>query len=141
MWSISATAQTSASTERVWAVYRDIANWPQWDQGLASYRPDGPFATGVSGVLQPVGGPEIPFTLILVEEGRCFVDRTPIGPENAIIGRHELAPFAGGARITHTVEIEGPDAEHVGHELGFTYEELLQTVTALARYAERNDRD
>lgn len=141
MWSISATTTTSASVERVWHVYCDTGNWPRWDAGLARYQPEGPFATGTSGVLQPVGGPELPFTLALVERGRRFVDRTPLGPEMAIVGRHDLAPEGEGARITHTVEIEGPDAEEMARALAFTQEELQQTVEALARYAEQYRRD
>ena len=69
------------------------------------------------------------------------MDRTPVGPETAIIGRHELTPVAGGTQITHIVEIDGPDAEHLAQEMGFTQEELHETVTALARYAEENEDD
>jgi len=138
MWSISATAQTRAPVERVWEVYRDVARWPLWDKGLALYRPDGPFATGTNGVLRPVGGPELPFTLVLVEEGHRFVDRTPVGPEAAIIGRHELVALATGTRITHTVEIDGPDADGLAQAFGFTQEELQETVDALAQHAERS---
>jgi hypothetical protein len=138
MWTISATTHTTATAERIWAVYRDVAHWPLWDHGLASYQLDGPFATGTAGKLQAVGGPELPFTLILVEEGQSFVDRTPVGPETAIIGRHELTPVAGGTQITHIIEIDGPDADQLAEALGFTQEELHETVTTLARYAEEN---
>jgi Polyketide cyclase / dehydrase and lipid transport len=138
MWTTSATAHTTASVERIWAIYRDVANWPRWDHGLARYHLDGPFTAGTAGNLQPVGGPELPFTLVLVEEGHSFVDRTPIGPATAIIGRHELTPLAGGTQITHVVEIEGLDAEHLAQEMGFTSAELHATVTALAHYAEEN---
>jgi hypothetical protein len=136
MWTISATAHTTASAERIWEIYLDVANWPRWDQGLARYQPDGPFATGTAGILQPTGGPELPFTLILVEDGRRFHDSTPIGPETAIIGRHELTPLEDGTQITHIVEIVGPDAEEMAKMMGFVQEELQQTVDALARYAE-----
>src|SRR5690348_7657243 len=110
MWTISAAAQTSAYPEQVWAIYADFANWPEWDKGLAYYRPHGPFAAGTNGTLQPAGGPDLRFQLIQVEQARCFVDSTPIGPDAAIIGRHELVPCDGGTRITHTIEIDGPDA-------------------------------
>lgn len=138
MWTTSATAQTTASVERVWAVYLDVANWPRWDRGLASYRLDGPFATDTAGYLQPVGGPELPFTLALVEDGHSFIDRTPIGPDAAIIGRHELTPLAGGTQITHIIEIDGPDADQLAEAMGFTQAELQETVTTLARYAEEH---
>jgi hypothetical protein len=141
MWTISATAHTLATPSRVWAIYCDVAHWPRWDYGLAKYQPDGPFVTGTSGTLQPVGGPELPFTLILVEEGQSFVDRTPIGPDHAIIGRHELTLSASGTQITHTVEIVGPDAEHLAQEMGFKQTELYETVSNLARYAEEDHQD
>lgn len=141
MWTISAMVETSASAELVWEVYRDFANWPEWDRGLARYQPNGAFATGTTGILQPVGGPDMPFTLLLVEDGQIFVDRTPIGAEAAIIGRHVLVPLKGGTQITHIIEIESADAEHLAQELGFTQAELQETVTALARYAEEHQPD
>jgi len=66
------------------------------------------------------------------------VDRTPVGPEAAIIGRHELVALATGTRITHTVEINGPDADGLAQAFGFKREELQETVDALAQYAERS---
>jgi Polyketide cyclase / dehydrase and lipid transport len=138
MWTTSATVHTTASAERIWAVYCDVAHWPLWDHGLAYYQLNGPFAAGTSGNLQPVGGPDLTFTLILVEEGQSFVDSTPLGPETAIIGRHVLTSVDGGIQITHIVEIDGPDADHLAQEMGFTQEELQETVTTLARYAEEN---
>jgi hypothetical protein len=136
MWTTSATAHTTVTASRIWEIYLDVANWPLWDHGLALYQPDGPFAAGTSGILQPVGGPELPFTIIDVEEGHGFVDRTPIDPDHAIIGRHVLTPLAGGTQITHIIEIEGPEAEHLAQEMGFKQEELQDTVDSLARYAE-----
>ncbi|MEO7019323.1 MAG: SRPBCC family protein [Ktedonobacteraceae bacterium] len=136
MWTISATAHTRATASHVWAIYCDVANWSRWDYGLAKYQPDGPFVTGTEGTLQPVGGPELPFTLTLVEEGQRFVDRTSVGPDHAIIWRHELTLSASGTQITHTVEIVGPDAEHFAQEMGFKEDELAETVSNLARYAE-----
>ena len=141
MWTISATAHTLATVSQVWAIYCDVANWPKWDYGMASYQPHGSFVTGTSGILHPVGGSELPFTLTLVEEGQRFVDRTPIGPDHAIIGTHELTPLAGGTQNTHTIEIVGPDAEHLAHEMGFQQAELDETVSNLARYAESYHRD
>jgi hypothetical protein len=78
------------------------------------------------------------FTLISVEEEHGFVDRTLIGPDHAIIGLHMLTPLAEGTQITHIIEINGPEAEHLAKEMSFTQEELQDTVTSLARYAEEN---
>jgi hypothetical protein len=141
MWTISATAYTAATASSVWAIYRDVVGWPRWDQGIARSQLDGPFAVGTPGSLQPVGGPELPFTLILVEEGHRFADCTPVGSETAIIVRHELTPLPEGTQITHTIEIDGPDAEHLAQEMGFAEEEVREAVSALARYAEENYHD
>ncbi len=141
MWTLTATARTRATASRVWAIYGDVANWPRWDHGMAFYRPDGPLAAGTAGTLQPVGGPELPFTITYVEEGHRFDDRTPIGPDHAIIARHELTPLAEGTQITHIVEIEGPDAESLAQQMGFKQEELDDTVANLARYAEEDSYD
>jgi Polyketide cyclase / dehydrase and lipid transport len=141
MWTLTATARTRAAAARVWAIYGDVANWPRWDYGMAFYRPDGPFAAGTAGTLQPVGGPELPFTITYVEERRRFDDRTPLGPDHAIIARHELTPLAEGTQITHIVEIEGPDAESLAQQMGFKQEELDETVANLARYAEGENHD
>ena len=44
--------------------------------------------------------------------------------------------MASGTQITHTVELVGPDAEHLAQEMGFQQAELDETVSNLARYAE-----
>ncbi|GHO81341.1 hypothetical protein KSD_91120 [Ktedonobacter sp. SOSP1-85] len=49
-----------------------------------------------------------------------------------------LIPLANGTQITHIIEIEGPDAEGLAQAMGFKQEELQETVTSLARYAEEN---
>jgi hypothetical protein len=141
MWALTATAYTRAVASRVWTIYCDVTNWPRWDHGMAFYRPDGPFAAGTAGTLQPVGGPELPFTITSVEEGRRFDDRTLLGPDHAIIARHELTPFAEGTQITHIVEIEGPDAEFLAQQMGFKQEELDDTIAHLVRYAEEDSHD
>ncbi|GHO46964.1 hypothetical protein KSX_51270 [Ktedonospora formicarum] len=141
MWTLTATARTRAAASRVWAIYCDVANWPRWDHGMAFYWPDGPFVVGTAGTLQPVGGPELPFTITYVEEGRRFDDRTPLGPDHAIIARHELTPLASGTQITHIIEIEGPDAEFLAQQMDFKQEELNDTVAHLARYAEEDNHD
>jgi hypothetical protein len=137
MWTISASITTTATPSQIWSIYLDFPNWPQWDHGLASYKPDGPFATSTHGTLQPTGGPTIPFSLDLVKPQHTFVDRTPLGPNTVLIGRHQLTALPDGTtQITHTVEIEGPNAADIAQQMGFNQSELLETVTNLAHYTE-----
>jgi Polyketide cyclase / dehydrase and lipid transport len=137
MWTTSATAHTAATASHVWAIYRDVAGWPRWDQGIARSQLDGPFTVGTAGTLQPVGGPEFPFALILVEERCRFADSTPVGPETTIVVRHELTPLAAGTQITHIIEVDGPDAEQLAQALDLA-EGVREAVSTLGRYAEED---
>ncbi len=88
-------------------------------------------------MLQPIGSPEMAFTLIEVTPGQMFADQTPVGPETQIVFRHELTPDADGTLITHTIQIVGPDAEHVAQAMGPQLQQGAQeAVEGLARLAE-----
>jgi hypothetical protein len=140
MWTISATTTTKATPSQIWSIYLDFPNWPQWDHGLVSYQPDGPFTTGTNGTLQHTGGPTIPFSLDLVEPPHTFVDRTLLGPDTALIGRHQLTPLPDGTtQITHTIEIEGPNASEIAQQMSFTQSDLQETINNLAHYTEQQN--
>jgi hypothetical protein len=133
MWTSTASARSRATAAQIFAIYQDVSGWPRWDAGIAAARLDGPFAAGTPGMLQPMGAPELDFSLTHVEPGRGFGDRTPVGPQTAILFRHELSEDSQGTLITHTVIIEGPDAEEMSDGMS---EGIAESVRALARYAE-----
>ena len=138
MWTTNASARSRATADQIFAIYQDVASWPRWDAGIAACRLDGPFQVGTPGMLQPAGGPELDFSLTWVEPGRGFGDRTPAGPESAILFRHELSEDGDGTMITHTVIIEGPDAEKLSAGMS---EGIAESVITLARYAEEQAHD
>ena len=137
MWTTNATAHSAASASTIWELYRDVDGWPRWDHGITASHLDGTFAIGSSGTLQPMGGPEMPFTLTEVSPEQLFTDQTPINPETAIIFRHELTTDTNGTLITHTIQIVGPDAEHLVQALGPQLQHgVVEAVEELARLAE-----
>ncbi len=78
MWSIEHEHVTSASPDRVFDLWANVAGWPAWDGSLIATTLDGPFAAGSRGILHPHGAPEpLPFTITSVEPGRGFADETP----------------------------------------------------------------
>lgn len=125
--------ETTASTQAVWELWRDVSRWTAWDTSLESVELDGPFATGSSGTMVIPGQPPIAFTLTDVRPGAGFTDETSI-PGALLRFRHVVEPLGGGqARVTHRVEIEGPAAQELGP---MVTEDVPDAVAGLVKLAE-----
>jgi hypothetical protein len=59
MWSNQHTIETSASKQAIWNVWRDVANWPSWDEAVQWCKLDGEFKTGATYTLKPIDGPAV----------------------------------------------------------------------------------
>ena len=69
MWPVTHTEFTTASMERIWALWEAVERWPEWDEGISSITLDGPFAVGTTGRIRPTGSPSWPFALVEVDAG------------------------------------------------------------------------
>jgi uncharacterized protein YndB with AHSA1/START domain len=139
MWTVEHSLETSADPETIFALYRDVAAWPRWDAGLERMQLDGPFAVDTTGTMVIAGQEPLRMRLTWVEDGRGFEDETPIpGADVVVRVRHSLEPLdRGGTRITHTLSIDGPNADSLGPNLGRAISaDFPQTMAALARLAE-----
>lgn len=135
MWSTAASRTTSATPAAVYAVWADVAAWPDWDPSLLSATLDGPFAAGTTGTMHPDGAPgPLPFTLTEVLPGRGFTDETPFG-DVLLRFVHEVVPDGAGALVTLRVEVEGPGAEDVGRMVTADLPEALGALAAAAEGA------
>jgi hypothetical protein len=135
MYTFEHTAETTAPADVIWALYADVTAWLRWDHGLAAIELDGPFAAGTAGRITPHGMDTMPFTLTRVEQDRGFDDETPaMGHVLRFI--HVLEPLAaGGTRVTHRVEIEGPGADEMGPMVTGDTPEAVAALIALAEAA------
>jgi hypothetical protein len=78
----------------------------------------GPFAVGTTLTVTPQGQDPMQSTIICLERGVVYADRTAFG-ELTLEFRHDLMPTPdGGTRVTHTLAIDGPGSELAGSELG-----------------------
>jgi Polyketide cyclase / dehydrase and lipid transport len=139
MWSVEHSLDTRARPATVFDLYRDVAGWPRWDAGLERMQLDGPFAVGTTGTMVVAGQPPLRLRLVWVEEGRGFEDETTIPDAGVVVHvRHELQPLEhGGTRITHTLSVQGPNADTLGPTIGPAISaDFPQTLAALARLAE-----
>lgn len=75
------TMRTNAAAGDVWAVWTDVARWPEWDGELESaYIEGGRIALGARGSLRPRRGPASSFVVseFEPEKGYAFSTRLPL---------------------------------------------------------------
>jgi hypothetical protein len=95
---------------------------------------DGPFARGTTGTMKFVGQDPLEYRLTKVQPLHEFVDETPV--ESLVVRvSHLLEPLPSGRlRITHTAEIDGPEAEaqHIGPMITADFPDTMAALAALA---------
>lgn len=107
------TLRTTASPERVFALWSDTSTWATWDPPVERVVLDGPFRVGTSGTMVMAGGIEMPFELVEVTPDARYLDVLRMG-ELEIRIDHVVETDGDGSLITVTTEITGPGAEGVG---------------------------
>ena len=107
MYLFECEATLQAEPAAVWAVWTDVARWPEWDVSKEIARLDGPFQQGVSGWAKQRGYLGGSFTITAVEAGRCWVTECPM-PLGRVDFDHLLEPVAGGrVRVVKRVWVQG----------------------------------
>jgi uncharacterized protein YndB with AHSA1/START domain len=107
MYLFECEATFHAEPAKVWAVWTDVARWPEWDVSKEMARLDGPFQAGACGWAKQRGNLGGSFTITKVEDGRRFVSECPV-PLGKVIFDHMLEPVAGGGvRVIKRVEVQG----------------------------------
>ena len=107
------TLQTTASPERIWALWSNTATWPTWDPPVEKVVLDGPFRVGTTGHMVMAGGFEMPFELEVVHPDERYLDVLWMG-ELEIRVDHVVEATDGGSLVTVITEVTGPGADGVG---------------------------
>ena len=140
-WTFESSATTQASPEAVWALWSDVATWPEWDDGIEHVTLDGPFAAGTTGALKPAGGPRVRFALTDVRAPHGFADVTRLPLCRMRVEHRLAAQDGGGTRITHRVTMHGPATPLFSRVIGRGLKkDLPDTVRSLARMAAERER-
>jgi Polyketide cyclase / dehydrase and lipid transport len=96
-----------ADPSAVWALWTNVARWPDWDVSKEIARLDGPLAPGVTGWAKQRGNLGGPFTVTEVETGRRWVTECPT-PLGKVVFGHVIEPAAGGTvRVCKSVDVLG----------------------------------
>jgi hypothetical protein len=137
----SHTEQTTATPDKIWALWSDVNNWPQWDLGLEACRLHDAFAVGNKFTLRPRGsGQDITAELQVVEPNRRFSDSTQL-PFGRLQASHEIDTASGTTTVTHTIlaEIAEEQADFFANAIWKNVEHGLKgsvaKLTALAENA------
>jgi Polyketide cyclase / dehydrase and lipid transport len=108
----------NASAAKVFAIYADVANWPQWDTDAKSASIQGAFVSGAVGRVVPHGGPAstITFQEVRPNQGFTVTCKLPL-----CVMRFDyklLADNEHTTTATHTVQFEGLLAPLFGRLIG-----------------------
>jgi hypothetical protein len=118
MWEFEHQAKGEATTNGVWELWADVANWGRWNADIERIEIDGPFAVGTTITMTPRGEDPVPLRIDELEQGRGFVDLAEFEGIR-IRTSHRVDPLDGGrVRVTYRTEISGPAAETVGPQIG-----------------------
>jgi hypothetical protein len=137
MWTYEHSVETTGTPAAVWNCYADPTLWRTWDAGIEELDIHGPVQTGTTVTMKPAGQDPVTFTIVEARPGELMIDETDLGGATLRF-IHRLRPVAGGTRITHRVEIDGPAADEIGPGLGpAVTADLPEAMEALAKLAGR----
>jgi len=107
MYLLQCEATFHAEPAAVWALWTDVARWPEWDVSKEVARLDGPFQPGACGWAKQRGNLGGSFTITKVEDGRRWVSECPV-PGGTVVFDHMLEPAGEGCvRVVKRVEVHG----------------------------------
>jgi len=137
MWTTEHTATTDVAPAAIWAALRDLHSGVPLGEHSDRFELHGPFAVGTEVSVTPQGQDTMRSVIIELDEGRSYADSTRFG-DLTLLFRHTLDALPTGTRVTHRLEIHGPDADDAGPELGpqisgdfpITMDELLAAARA-----------
>lgn len=96
----------NASPDEVFAVYENVADWPEWDADVMSSQLDGPFEVGTTGKLKPKQGPESKIQLTEVTRGKSFTVECKL-PLCKMHFVHEMIPTGQNTEVSNRIIFTG----------------------------------
>lgn len=107
-WTCESCKETNASLDQVWDVWKDVAQWPSWDDEIEWSRLEGPFEAGSKGKIKPKAFPAANFKILEVIEGKASksVTAMPLGTKLEFRCLVEKLD-SGKSLITHHIRAKG----------------------------------
>ena len=126
----------NASPATIYALYADVANWPQWDPDVKSASVNGAFVSGATGVIVPNGGPKSEIRFLDVVANKSFSAQCKL-PLCVMRFEHDLTAQGPQTQATHRVVFEGLLAPLFGRLIGSGMRKTLpKAMLSLKAHAE-----
>lgn len=127
--------EIGAKPEEIWAIFRDVPGWKDWNAGIERIDLEGPFANGTWFTMKPPGQEALRSRLVDVRENECFVDETRLD-DLAVLVAHRIESLGPGrSRVTYSVEASGTGAAEIGPMVCADFPEVLAALAAQAEAA------
>ena len=135
MYRFECEALLNADPAAVWAVWTDVARWPEWDVSKEIARLEGPFEPGVSGWAKQRGNLGGSFTITAVDAGHRWISECPV-PLGKVVFDHVIEPAGKGCvRVIKRVEAVGGIAPLVRLYAPKMRSDIAESLAALGRLA------
>ena len=135
MWTHEESIEASATPERIWKLFSDVAGWKSWNAGIEHIEIHGPFAAGTTFTMQPPGSEAFVSTLTSVQENEAFTDETVIDGTRVEVHHGIVRLSDGRSRIVYSTTITGPAAAEIGP---FVTEDFGSVLRSLKRLSEES---
>ena len=107
-WEHTVGGEVVAAPERVWALWKDAAQWPAWNHGIERAELDGPLALGATATVKfKASRRPIAFRVTELEEHRLFTDEGKL-PGATLRHVHRIRPADRGVWVEHELSLTGP---------------------------------
>jgi Polyketide cyclase / dehydrase and lipid transport len=141
MWAAEHSIETTASPESIWRLWSDVSKWGEWNADIERIEISGPFATGSTIAMTPVGQDTVELRITKASKPNLFVDEADLG-EVLVTTFHRIEPLDHErSLVTYRMEITGSAADTVGPELGPEISgDFPETLAALVQRAAASEK-
>jgi len=129
-WTIEHSIEINVAPQAIWALFRDVAGWKQWNAGIEAIELEGPFADGTWFTMTPPGADALRSRLIDVRENECFIDETVVDDLRIRVAHRLVSLAPERTRVTYSAEAEGPGAAEVGPMISADFPDVLASLAA-----------
>jgi hypothetical protein len=109
---------STASADRVWAIWSDTSTWGDWNPNVSTMELQGPFAAGSTAIMNTKAGQHHKMRIVDVQPGRSFALETNVVPGTTFRFNCRTEPVGAETKISQTVEVKGPLGPILGGMLG-----------------------
>jgi hypothetical protein len=121
------TVETTASPDKIWAVWTDVQNWKTWDTGLKEASMNVPFTLNAKGTILSLENRKSTFKIVAFEQGKMYTFKTNL-PLGGLYVKRFLEVKNGRTYFTHEVWFSGLTGGVFANMFGEKFKQMLPEV-------------